>query len=95
MPAIDIVPDPRDDGWRCRVTVRDDGTETSHEVDVSLADLERLNPGSADPVRLVRASFEFLLEREPKESILRSFDLPVIGRYFAEYETEVRRRLSA
>jgi hypothetical protein len=27
----------------------------------------------------------FLLDREPKESILRSFDLEVIGRYFADY----------
>ena len=41
----------------------------------------------------VEESFAFLLEREPRESILRRFDLPVIGRYFPEYEVEVRRRL--
>ena len=35
----------------------------------------------------------FLLEREPKESILRSFDLTVISRYFAEYEREMTGRL--
>jgi len=82
------------ESWRCRVTVRDRG-ETSYDVAVSAADLARLDPERADPVRLVRASFEFLLEREPKESILRSFDLPVIGRYFPEYETEIRRRLAS
>lgn len=38
---------------------------------------------------LVEASFAFLLEREPKESILREFDLTVIGRYFPEYEQEI------
>ena len=38
-------------------------------------------------------SFRFLLEREPKESILRSFDLTVISRYFSEYEREITRRV--
>ena len=32
------------------------------------------------PERLLEASFEFLLEREPRESIMRSFELPIIGR---------------
>ena len=35
--------------------------------------------------------FEFLLAREPKESILPSFEIPVIGRYFPEFEREIRR----
>jgi len=33
----------------------------------------------------VRRSFAFLLAREPRESILREFELPVIARYFPEY----------
>ena len=95
MPSIEVEPEAVPSGWRCRVTVRDGTGATTHDVAVSLADLQRLDPGMADPVRLVRASFEFLLEREPKESILRSFDLPVIGRYFPDYEAEIRRRLTA
>jgi len=39
--------------------------------------------------RLLRASFEFLLAREPNTSILRRFDLPVIGHYFPEYEQRI------
>ena len=35
----------------------------------------------------------FLLEREPKESILSRFDLPIISRYFPEYEEEIGERL--
>ena len=77
-------------GWSCRVLVRDpDGSSTEHDVDVSHADLVRLAPGAADPIDLVRRSFAFLLEREAKESILREFELPAIGRYFPEYEREV------
>jgi len=45
-------------------------------------------------VDLVEASFAFLLEREPKESILRDFDLIVIGRYFPQYEQEIGHRLT-
>jgi len=81
------------DGWDCKVTVRD-GSETRHRVRVSRADLARLAPGASDPVDLVEASFAFLLEREPKESILREFDLTVIARYFPDYEREIGRRLT-
>lgn len=42
---------------------------------------------------MVEASFAFLLERESRELILREFDLPLINRYFPEYESEIRRRL--
>jgi hypothetical protein len=42
---------------------------------------------------LVRASFGFLLEREPATSILQRFSLNQISDYFPEYESEIRRRL--
>ena len=45
---------------------------TSHRVSVAGDTLESLANGR-EAAELVRASFEFLLEREPKESILRSF----------------------
>jgi hypothetical protein len=35
---------------------------------------------------LVGDGFAFLLDREPKESILREFDLSVIKRYFPDYD---------
>jgi hypothetical protein len=44
--------------------------------------------------KLVEKSFEFLLEREPNTSILRSFDLPAIQRYFPEYERTIRTMLA-
>jgi hypothetical protein len=47
-----------------------------------------------DLERVVRASFEFLLEREPASSIMSEFSLDVIGRYFPEYEDELPRRLA-
>ena len=76
--------------WDISIPPDGRGLPTSHEVTVAAADLALLAPGAADPADLVRRSFAFLLVREPKESILRRFDLVEIGRYFPEYERTVR-----
>jgi hypothetical protein len=81
-------------GWTCSVGLREHGLDVStHRVRVGLDDLVRLAPGASDPTSLVKASFEFLLEREPPQSILRSFDLTEIGRYFPAYESAIRHRI--
>ena len=70
-------------------------TTTRHTVRVTPGYAEQLVQGRAGPAELVEKSFEFLLEREPNTSILRSFDLPVIGRYFTEYEATMRKAFAA
>ena len=52
---------------------------------------ERLTMGTHTPERCIEAAFRFLLDREPKESILRRFDITVISRYFPEFERELPR----
>jgi hypothetical protein len=92
MTEIAVTTARAGDGWVCTVRLDDgDGSHTRHEVRVSPSDLARLAPGADDPTDLVRRSFVFLLGREPKESILRAFDLPVIGRYFPDYESTIGR----
>lgn len=66
---------------------------TSHRVTLDPTDHERLSGGVVPPETLMERSFEFLLEREPNTSILSRFELPVIGRYFPEYENTIRGRL--
>jgi hypothetical protein len=88
--AIDIT---QADGAGARFAVAiqaDDGSRTGHEVTVSDADWERFGAGYASRAALVEASFRFLLEREPKESILPAFELGVIERYFPEYGSTIR-----
>ena len=82
------------DRWLCLVRIREGPFATEHRVTVAPGDLARLDPGAADPERLIRAAFAFLLEREPASSILRSFDLPMIGSYFPAWEADVRARLA-
>jgi hypothetical protein len=92
LSQIAIECSPVDGDWLACVTVTDHGSSRDFEVAISGEELRRFDRDSADPTALVRRSFEFLLAREPKESILPSFGLSVIARYFPEYEREIRRR---
>lgn len=69
------------------------GTTTRHKVTVKPSYYEQLTGKRVTPEVLVEKSFEFLLERESNTSILRSFDLPIIGRYFLEYEKVIKGML--
>jgi hypothetical protein len=75
-----------------KVTVSD-RTTTTHLVTVAPEYLHKLTGGTVSAEKLVEKSFEFLLEREPNKSILRAFELPVIQRYFPEYEKAIRTML--
>jgi hypothetical protein len=76
------------------VVVREGKGETRHQVTMSRETCERLTSGKHTPERCLEAAFRFLLDREPKESILRRFDVTVISRYFPEFEREIPRYLS-
>jgi hypothetical protein len=83
--VIEVSAAPTPAGWSCQVRVADgDKTVSEHEVEVTRFDRERLAPGSSVE-DLVRRSVDFLLEREPPQSILRRFALPEIESYFPEY----------
>jgi len=76
------------------VRVADRGTLTTHEVSVDQETVAGLAAGrSAEAV--IEASFRFLLERESQESILSSFGLQIIGRYFPDYEEQLGSYLAA
>lgn len=92
MPPLSVTCTPDATGWRCSVVVGDDPDATEHQVGVTRETVADLAPG-ATPEELVRASFAYLLEREPRESIMRAFELPIIARFFGDYPDEISRRL--
>jgi len=92
MPAqISVEPGEKNE---FRVTISEGKTQTSHLVTVQPKDYQRIAGGKISQADLLTIAFEFLLEHEPKESILHSFDLMVIARYFPSFEGEMSRRLS-
>ena len=76
------------------VTVCVGNGETRHHVTMARDTCERLTMGAHTPERCIEAAFRFLLDREPKESILRRFDITVICRYFPDFEHELPGYLS-
>lgn len=76
------------------VVVREGRGESRHEVTMSDATLQQLTGGQHTAEACLEAAFRFLLDREPKESILGRFDVTVISRYFPEFERELPRYLA-
>ena len=68
-------------------------TTTTHKVTVTPSYYQKLTENQVTPEMLVETSFKFLLERESNTSILSRFDLPVIQRYFPEYEEIIKTML--
>jgi hypothetical protein len=76
---------------RFEVQVSDPDGSIGYEVTLSRSDRARLAAGYPSPEAFVTACFGFLLEREPKESILRTFDVSQISTYFPEFESTISR----
>lgn len=68
--------------------------ETVHRVHMSQEFYRELCGAAVTHEYVLVTAFRFLLEREPNTAILREFDLPVIGNYFPEFETEMKSRLA-
>ena len=64
---------------------------TAHTVTVTDQSLIDLTDNNVTKTQLLEFSFKFLLEREPNTSILSSFDINVITKYFPDYRDKVRR----
>ena len=72
------------------VTVAENST-TTHTVTVTDQSLTDLTNNNVTKTQLLEFSFNFLLDREPNTSILSSFDINVISKYFSDYRDKVRR----
>ncbi len=91
---ISVVQKGASDPMAFNVTVQGNGTSTEHVVTMAKRHIEGLTSGRYDALQLIEAAFLFLLEREPKEAILRRFDLAIIESYFPEFQAQLPRYLS-
>jgi hypothetical protein len=89
--AVKLVADG--DPLEFEVVVREGNGETRHHVTIARTLCDKLTAGKHTPEACLNAAFRFLLDREPKESILRRFDVMVISRYFPEFERELPKYL--
>lgn len=92
MATIDVTPAGNN---LFQVQVTDEQGSSSHEVAIPDGYPQELGVEDVPLQDLVFESFRFLLEREPREQILGTFELPVIARYFPEYEDRIGDRVGA
>ena len=70
------------------------GSQTRLKVSMDKGYYEKISNGIIGPEDFVKKSFEFLLKREDKYSILKEFNIKQIREYFSEYETEIKKTIS-
>ena len=84
-PSISVTPHPSG-RLVFDVTVRDARGESQHRVTIQADEARRWAELGAEPSRCIEAVMRFLIDREPKESILSAFDMRVVRRYFPEFD---------
>ncbi len=80
----------KEDDNKFLVTVEEGSSSTEHTVNLDDEYYRNLTGGKITREELIKKSFNFLLKRESKESILPEFNLSIIKSYFPEYEREIR-----
>ena len=97
--SVSTLP-PSDDNssWRYHVEITESdgsGSKTTHQVVIGKDYYMNLTErGRTSPEEFIKKSFEFLLDRESRDSILQQFDIAQINDYFPEYETEIKKALN-
>jgi len=76
-----------------RIKLEERGTRKEYMVTLGDSYYQDLTQGKITKEELIKKAFTFLLEREPKESILSKFDLKIIKSYFPEFEEEISRAI--
>ena len=72
-----------------QVTVDEENSNSTHTVTLDDQYHKKLSGKIIPKEELIKKSFEFLLEREPKESIMSDFDLKIINKFFPEFESYI------
>jgi hypothetical protein len=85
------------DSWKYDVEIFENdgsGSKTSYQVTLDKDYyMDMTEGGRIVPEEFVKKSFQFLLDRESKNTILRHFDIAQINDFFPEYEKEIKKAL--
>ena len=83
-----------EDRWAYQVKLTDNSSEHDYDVTLSQSDYQLWSPNQLPPSAVMKAAFEFFLEREPATSTLAKFDCAIIRRYFPEVDRELPKKLT-
>ena len=96
--SVVTLPPVNDNSWRYEIEIIESdgsGSKTTHQVTINKDYYMGLTErGRIIPEEFIKKSFEFLFDRESKDSILQQFDIAQINDYFPEYEMEIKKALN-
>ncbi|MEA2103589.1 MAG: hypothetical protein U9P79_02965 [Candidatus Cloacimonadota bacterium] len=75
------------------VTIKEENSSSEHLVTLDDEYYRKFADEKISKENLIKRSFEFLLKRESKESILSKFDLKIINNFFPEYENKIKLKI--
>lgn len=94
-PTITVREASHEPQWTFDVTVTDhDGSATTHRVTMTKKEYDDLTNTAVTPHETIETAFRFLLDHEQKESILKTFSLSTISRYFPEFPVQFHAYLN-
>jgi hypothetical protein len=88
-----VIEVQRKNGEKFEVTVDEQNSSTVHTVVLDDGYYQGLTEGRIAKEDFIKNCFNFLLQRESKESILSSFNVRVISKYFPEFEQQIKNRI--
>jgi len=93
--SVVTLPPLDDNSWRYEVKITESdgsGSKTTHQITMNKEYyMDMTERGCIIPEEFIKKSFEFLLSRESKDSILQQFDIAMINDYFPDYEIEMKK----
>jgi hypothetical protein len=93
MAEIHIQPTGEtDEAISFSVAIEEGGSRSTHQVTLARRDHRELGVEGESPKQFVRRCIEWLLEHEPKESIMSRFDVREISQYFPRFREDMRER---
>lgn len=83
--------DQNEDNYKFNVMIIKKDSRTNHTVTLSKSKFQDISLDEENPEDLVKKSFQFLLDKEPKESILSEFRLKQINDYLPDFERKIKQ----
>ncbi|RKY23885.1 MAG: hypothetical protein DRP62_05005 [Planctomycetota bacterium] len=77
-------------GEKFEITVDEQNSGTAHTVVLNDGYRQTLTEGKITKEDCIKNYFNFLFQGESKESILSSFSVRVISKYFPEFEQQIK-----
>lgn len=91
--TITVKPLDSDNGWRYKVFLEEDGERRIYDVSLCKKFYAKLDT-KASQEEVVKQTFCFLLDNEPKESIFHSFEIKTVSRYFPKFVKTIKASLN-